>query len=951
MLRCCRAVFTAGLLLIMVQSLMGAEPTEGLPAESAWPSEEQVEGLSEGPSEKSSMKPPETQDGLFISVPDTSNQQAVSPRSIQMTVFRVENRTESVQTVQAEIRLPEGWEVLMPVSPLTIEPGEQKNIFLSYQVPQGALGGENSIVCVVETHDGSIRSAEQRVFVESSYGLHVELVRKPVYAESNTSYELTFLIKNESNVEADVLAEVESSEEIELKTDLPDGVLSLQPQESRTVTLAIPAWEDDVIESFVHAVELQAEIVDQDTAATAESEVEIIPANPGGNPWHTYPLSINWSTTVHPASELPLVNSVSISGSGTYNDQGDYRLNFSLNPPAFPSSGFSLNDTRFSFSFEHEDAVIYGGEHSFSISGLPSEDVKGFGLGLKYDFDVLQAETYYAEAEANIFSDADMSDGADFGFGLLKEFSGGRIAAGFSAKDNAFSRGKIGVSGAFRPYNTASIGFSAAAQAENLDAYMYSLSASETVDTYAYAVSRTYQSPGYAESTYGSDQYRISGSLKAIPRLKISGLITRSMNNLSLNSAYDTAMNTQTINLSADWNPARRLSIDAEQEFYRQWDLLESSPFELQKDKSSISIGLNWSKFSLSSYTDVYHTLISGEDRKQRSFISGMRANYTVNQEVRLTSQVSFDSGLNETGLADSSLDLNAEVSYKPDAPFTLYGSYFSRLNPYSDRIDYGVLQIGGNVKHEQLGNFSANFSHTHEYGVSSDPQVSFTISYSKPLTINIPVTLRSDVGTVMGRVTDADTGEGIPDARLSIGKLTTISKEDGTYTFPAVNEGEVKMNLTVPQLETGYVVNGEYPAELTVKGSEETVCDVAMVRSAAVEGRLIRMEEKNSGSLFTQEREYEERGGFGGIIVQLEGEYKVRREVTRGDGSFSFKNFVPGDMTLTIFDNNLPVSHELSRETYELSLESGETEQLEIEILPVRRNIKFMEEEVIELQ
>jgi hypothetical protein len=163
----------------------------------------------------------------------------------------------------------------------------------------------------------------------------------------------------------------------------------------------------------------------------------------------------------------------------------------------------------------------------------------------------------------------------------------------------------------------------------------------------------------------------------------------------------------------------------------------------------------------------------------------------------------------------------------------------------------------------------------------------------------------------------------------------------------------------------------------VSVAGGGEEILDLGIVRGVAVKGKVVVYAVVNDSSdHFSADKmkqylnEYYVAGssqnknngvdmtvtngkikmvpdhGLGSILIELKKDNEVHRRVTDNDGSFVFDGLRPGKWFFTVYEYNLPEMHRLEQPAPEFDLNPGDDKQVLVKVLPIRRQIQFVQQE-----
>jgi hypothetical protein len=83
---------------------------------------------------------------------------------------------------------------------------------------------------------------------------------------------------------------------------------------------------------------------------------------------------------------------------------------------------------------------------------------------------------------------------------------------------------------------------------------------------------------------------------------------------------------------------------------------------------------------------------------------------------------------------------------------------------------------------------------------------------------------------------------------------------------------------------------------------------------------------------------------GLPNLLVELRRGDEVTRRVTDRQGAFLFEGLRPGQWHLKVYPDGLPEYHRLTTPEVDLQLESGQSKEVVIKVVPVVRRIKMID-------
>ncbi|HEU4628105.1 MAG TPA: hypothetical protein VFS08_00060 [Gemmatimonadaceae bacterium] len=218
-------------------------------------------------------------------------------------------------------------------------------------------------------------------------------------------------------------------------------------------------------------------------------------------------------------------------------------------------------------------------------------------------------------------------------------------------------------------------------------------------------------------------------------------------------------------------------------------------------------------------------------------------------------------------------------------------------------------------------------------------------LDYAIPL--GTPVGHRRDVGRFTARVTDAETGRGLPGVLLRLGTMTLVTDGDGRVAPVAVGAGVHGLRLEHTGAWLDRVPATDLPAAVTIAEGRTSRVDVALARAARVSGRVRRFAavgapRPDAAARHGEPRALADSAGVAGLVVTLTRGDAVVRQVTDADGAFAFAGLVPGRWMLHV-TGDLPPFHELERDTAAVEVAPGEAADVALRVLPRVRTVRMV--------
>lgn len=256
---------------------------------------------------------------------------------------------------------------------------------------------------------------------------------------------------------------------------------------------------------------------------------------------------------------------------------------------------------------------------------------------------------------------------------------------------------------------------------------------------------------------------------------------------------------------------------------------------------------------------------------------------------------------------------------------------------------------------------FNLSLAHTASRLDAATPvEHDFSLEFSFSVKTGIKMGMKDAFGSLSGSVIRGSDGAPLSGVVLRVGNYAGITDENGTFTFPALPEGEHLLTVDRRSLETGYRTESDMPMKIVIKAQQRDRVAITVVEAAELSGRIKNIAYNSSQSL-VQEMLGNTRGDSlketypQGTRVALARGDQSMWTVTDSQGYFSFSDLTPGDWNLRIIGmaegekvrveagSSLPEG-EPSEQLAAIPVPEGESVYLELSRLPARREVRILE-------
>lgn len=879
----------------------------------------------------------------LVVAPAQNRTVSVEPGALTTIVFSVENRADRQVHLEPTVALPDGWRMAMPLLPLMIEPDSADIALVSFVAPAAARAGRYEMGLSLTPIDAETSVAEASAMVEvpPRRSVDLALLRAPETALSGEEFDVVFLLSNAGNVAQRVDLGVESGRSFPY-TLTPDSV-ELAAGESREITVTVrPPQEISGTTRYYVRLEARS-AADPDLVAELRHGVEVIAVTPQGNRWHRFPTTLGWSSSYDSSAadgEPEFSHALSLAGRGTIDDQGRHRLNFSLSPPAYPPPGenapydqaYAWEEGVWRGEYENDLFGVRLGDDDYSLSGLTSGTHGGRGVEAYATPGDVTVGGYQVDAEEAVYVGYQADDLNRLTLGIFRDHEGG--------DESLFSLG-----GSLRRYDTATVDFETAVGSDSVENTAFRLGIDGDVSRFSYDLDASRASPDFGGTRRDYEYYAVASSLEIVDDVRVSGGGARERNNLNLDPEKYSALAADETWLGAGWKPVPGMNLAGSWRGSRYRDLLPDRDADRRTEMTSVD--WSWTVEDIRVETraafNVHRNLVTRSVWRSQAY--SLAGSYRPTEPLRLNASTHVDSGAAEPGFGDARTSWSVGATYLHDDRTSYSVSYTERLDrdqEYRRRSD-----LSFHMRHSFPSSASLTLTADARFGTDLhvEDNLRATVSYRRPL--DIPVTPRSDIGTVRGRVTDAATGEGVPGVIVSVGTQTAVTNATGGYLFPAIEVGTQMLRADVTRLDRLVIPTGTLPVKVTVRRQESTVVDVEMVAPGAISGSVVTYEiDRSRTNPFSDEPPvYTPGGGARGVIVEIDGPGGMRRAGTAFDGTFQFQSLIPGEWSVRIHDDEALDGYTIEQRTFDVIVESNGTTTVEFAAQAPDRRMKILDQ------
>ncbi|HEX7938310.1 MAG TPA: hypothetical protein VF483_04910, partial [Gemmatimonadaceae bacterium] len=702
-----------------------------------------------------------------------------------------------------------------------------------------------------------------------------------------------------------------------------DSVFALDAEEARGVRYraqtpsGLNAATDDIVEVIAH-------VVDDTLQASASARIAIVPEPSRKiDEYLRIPTQVNLR-----AASSNGVSPFEIFGRGKVIDGKAPELDFLFRGPTGAYSAFGERD-EYRVELSSKSWRVRGGDHVFMLSPLSSSAQPGFGLGADGDKGPFSFGAYGQDfrrqpehgSETGAFASYAPMTGARIGLNALDRIGGSMPGAigsatasvagvGYSA-DGEVARSSNGGSDG----NARTLRLSGRSKFGSYDAgYLYADTAftgSQRGAEHDYITARTSYwrniSLGLNASTHRADLSRSTGT-RYDERFDVGGISATFLNRFSME--LGTASRTTTTALTNA--TGRQYSLRG-----RGDQPLIFGTMSLEAEVGQASAPGKESRLYTDASLSLRHLLKNGSIAGYVGHYSG--GSVTKGDSASVTLGGDFTQHLGQstdisvigyalhqhTGLDAWHTQLDAQVSYR------LRNSSWVRFR--------ARLMSGGSLP-------------------AASQNVGY-IEYGMPF--GMPISRLRTVGRVYGRVVDAVSGNGVPNALVRLGPQVAITDKTGKVAFGGVPGGEHRLSMSQETSFTDAVFVGDPTLNVDSTRTQPTTFTLAIARSARLDVDVRRFTTVKTGVAGAADSLVES-GAVANATLVLIGERDTLYRTSNDDGKVQFTDVPPGQWKVFI-RGDAPAFHRFDPDRMDLTLAPGETKKLTFRLVPRKREVQVI--------
>lgn len=882
---------------------------------------------------------------LFQVKPVTSGAQEIEPGKVFTLTLLVKNPNASAITLSEQVELPSGWKQVIPSASLKLAAGESKARILPLSSPLFCPAGEYQVLYRLTEANGETLELPIKVTVLPLAKLEMSIESKPEMVIAGDAYPVRFRLLNRGNcdIEAKLSAKTNPDYPVQLEGK---NLITLAVGKSMAFTLKVKTDHNITAKTNQH-LEIKAEaqnLTRGQITAFQSFSVNIIPrVSRDFQPFYLLKSKLTLIGTG--VTGLKPANQFELSGSGSLSDKKEKYVDFLVRSPDLQIYSPYGQRKESHLNYKTATYALNLGDRSYFLSPLTENFLFGRGVDFHY-----YPKGKWALGGYNMNSL--YTDPTDTELGAYLQY---RFNKKFLLRGNLLHKNQppndVAPSGNFQISSLeAKLG---EPQSNNLGLeYSTCLNTTNLLNDYAYRANfnlmireanltfeKYYAGPNYYG--YYNDSDNCWTNLALPINKKISSVLNyrQSRNNLNLNPIYTIANSDRYFNAGFSYALSGGEFLSLYYSLYQQRDLQLPEDYNYWENDFKLGLSKTFSKFNLVGYLEngYFNNRVTGQNQPMNRaslylyYHPTAKQNYSIfaisgNNYFSPNPDKNQSGGISGTWYLGKNLLLNLT-----------YNKYLS-------------------VNNDEQDNFFSNLTYNLPNGASLQFKSSLTnnkaalnknsgtyLAYSYPF--SIPIAKRA-TGSISGTVLNLSTQPPTPQANiiLKVGKLTAVSDREGNFIFPALKPDTYSLWVEKSSLGSELVTQQKMPWTLEVKSAKSQQLTVNLVRGARVYGK-IRVYQLKQAAKLTQVNETElvETGGLANAQVILTDGEETIEQITDDEGKFLFESIRPSNWRISFYPQQLPPNYRVAPEELLLQIKPGDDKELQIKVLPIRREINII--------
>lgn len=889
----------------------------------------------------------------------------VKPQQIITTTFRVINETGATHEFTPTLDLPDGWKVVLSVSPFILKSGEEKNVNLSICLPMETLAGDYSIILGIHAADS------KKITGNAIVDVSVIAMAKVVVIASSSEYRTitgemvtkTFTVKNNSNSASRF--EIETISYPSWPTIIDPQTFSLEIGESKTIFVAlqtpnqIPFEEQHKLTLVAHALDLEHGSV----KVKAVSKTLVYPRILKGNMYETLEGDISflrsWSN-----KNAGLAGQYKVDLSGDLGKGRWSKIKYIGHYPfEWRNYRFTQEDYFLMQYGEMEKYFLSVGESSFRVSELVEPNYYGRGAEIKVVKAPYTMRLFTAKRSAGMPSERlsgtqismDANENSEFTLSYIKrdEINVPAFLNRENQKGNMLTlAGKTETANGIQlkgEYGIGKLDTGEGLGSKTGSGYMVSAKIDGDIVGFNGKVIRSGKNfPGY---------WKNSNSAQANMKIKLSDKVNiwSSYNKTRRNPYIDPTQsnnNNRYFDIGMNYSTGRNGNF----RIYERWiTRKDTNRYRWNKKDRTTNVRLSHSFNNISITGSAEFGKRKNVDMGISEFASEQSSLMDIEKDIQKY-QIVFHTRPNENSSISTGYSWNTEETiltdqyqvndrFWVDADFKInkrvdFEAKYSRANGTNRSI---IDWFQTEIEYVYADGRTFQIAAMHHRGISGkNTEVSFMFTFP----LRIPLPWIAKYGQVKGRVYLEDSLAPLSDVVIRVNGMKVATGQDGRFVFPTIEEGDYQLEIERSTLDFGLIPALQLPYDFAITPGKTINIELPIVYASNVRGNIslqsIGNGDSSAGSDEQTTTTIEDANlALQTFLVILTDGISEYSAYIKADEAFNFTDLRPGSYKLYMVDGQISQNYELTPAEFKIEISPNDKlDNMVFKISPVKRDI-----------
>jgi hypothetical protein len=306
---------------------------------------------------------------------------------------QVQNSENEAIDIEADIKLPEGWDLITQGTVGTLQAMENKVILLSFYIPANTSPGITSGIFLIKDKDGSILQSDSLAFnIAVNHKLDVTTIYTPQFIQAGERIDTRFEVKNSGNVTEEITLSSRNNIQGEL-------IRTLTPDSSVIITVT---EETNPKNYFIYSVSSNLEVLStlSEEYFRAYGTTKVFPVKmEEKDAFYRFPVQASiYYNGYNNKNEHFSSMSFEVQGNGYLDLNKNHYLNFMVKGPnQIKLRRFGMND-QYSLIYKYKNqTTLHLGDHTYYINRLGFNGRYGMGFRLDQEVNDWTLSAFYTK--------------------------------------------------------------------------------------------------------------------------------------------------------------------------------------------------------------------------------------------------------------------------------------------------------------------------------------------------------------------------------------------------------------------------------------------------------------------------------------------------------------------------------------------------------------------------